>query len=319
MDIPQDLKLEIEKLVEENEHAKIVEESQKISKIYRENDGTGKKFVTKNSEAVAYAISRMPATYAVVYSVLEHTLKNYEKQIKTVIDIGAGTGAATWAVNELISPEKINCLERETEMIKIGNKLIESVVDNVKWEKFDLLEDKIQEKADLVIASYVINELNKQDRKDAILKMWNATNDILIIIEPGTPEGFSHILDVREILLSCGGNIISPCVHSKECKLSKDDWCSFYVRVARSGIQRLSKNGQLGYEDEKFSYIAFSRSVSNGNSNILRILRHPQIEKKHLKVKLCTKDGIQEKVFSKKDGEIYKRARKSKAGDFLQC
>ena len=44
MDIPQELKDEIEK-ISINQHARIIEEAQSISKKYRENDGKGKKLV----------------------------------------------------------------------------------------------------------------------------------------------------------------------------------------------------------------------------------------------------------------------------------
>ena len=46
-----------------------------------------------------------------------------------------------------------------------------------------------------------------------------------------------------------------------------------------------------------------------------RILRHPQIYKGYVNVKLCTENGIQEKKYSKKDGDIYKRVRKLNAGE----
>ena len=49
MDSPQELKEAIQKVSTGIKHTNIVEESQKISKIYRENDGRGKKLVTKQS------------------------------------------------------------------------------------------------------------------------------------------------------------------------------------------------------------------------------------------------------------------------------
>ena len=170
MDIPQELKDEIEKL-SINQHAQIIEESQSISKKYRENDGKGKKLVTKQSEAIAYAISRMPSTYCAVYTALSHTLKNYNQDIKSVLDVGAGTGAATWAVTNLIHADKITCLEREEEMRKIGNQLMKTHILSAEWKSFDLTQNEIDEKADLVITSYVINELTEVDRQKAIMKM----------------------------------------------------------------------------------------------------------------------------------------------------
>ena len=314
MDIPQELKDEIEK-ISINQHFKIIKESKSISKKYRENDGKGKKLVTKKTEALAYAISRMPATYCAVYSVLSQCLKKYKQNINTVLDVGAGTGAVTWAINNFVDSKKITCLEREDEMRKIGSQLMNKHIKNVQWESFDLTQNEIQQKADLVVTSYVINELTEADRQKAIIKMWNATNGMLVIIEPGTPEGFSHILKAREILLEQGANIVAPCTHNNKCHIGKEDWCSFYVRVARNKLQRQAKNGELGFEDEKFSYIAFSRtSIQHENAVILR---HPQINSGYVKVKICNENGIEEKIYSKKDKEIYKKIRKMNAGDMI--
>lgn len=316
MDIPQELKEAIETIMKGTKHAELIEKSQKISEKYRENDGKGKRLVTETTEAIAYTISRMPSTYCAVYSALSHSLKNYDKNIKSVIDIGAGTGAATWAVSNVLDVEKITCLEREKAMRDTGKKLVSKYLKNVEWKEFDIVADKIHEKADLVITSYVINELNKQDREEAILKMWQATNGLLVIIEPGTPEGFRHILEAREILQAQNANIIAPCAHQGKCPINpEEDWCSFYVRVARSGMHRQAKKGELGYEDEKFCYIAFSKEPVSINAN--RILRHPQINSGYVKVKLCTQNGIEEKTFSKKDKDIYKKVKKLDAGDTI--
>ena len=315
MEIPQELKENIENLII-NGHSKIIEQAQNVSKKYRENTGKGNKIITSNSEAIAYAISRMPATYCAVYSSLSQTLKKYKNEIKTVYDIGAGTGSATWAIQELLQPQKITCLEYEKEMLKIGERLMKKTETKASWEQFDINKDCFQEKADLVISSYMLNELEESSRKNAIQKMWEATSGLLLLIEPGTPKGFKHILEAREILLQQNANIVAPCTHNGKCEISQDDWCSFYVRVARSGIHRQAKNGTLGYEDEKFSYIAFSRELTFENGQA-RILRHPQIGQGHVKVKVCTQNGIQEKTFTKKDKEVYKKVRKLDAGECI--
>ena len=318
MDIPQELKEVIEKAMHGVEHSKIIDESQNISKKYRENNGTGEKLVTRQSEAIAYAISRMPATCCAVYSALSKILKNNSFNIKNILDVGAGTGSATWAIKELIKVNQIICLERENEMRKIGSRLMRGCegLKNIEWKEFDITKDELNQKADLIVTSYVINELKPEDRRNAIKKMWNATNQILLIIEPGTPEGFKHILEARNILLAENAEIISPCPHNKKCPINTEtDWCSFYVRVSRGWIQRQAKNGELGYEDEKFSYIAVSKTPIKQENSI--ILRHPQIAKGYVKVKLCTKNGIEEKTYSKKDKEIYKKVRKLDAGDTI--
>ena len=314
MDIPDELKKSIDELLIKNKTNKIRENAQTISNRYRNNDGQGKRLLTEQDEAISYAISRMPATYSAVYSAVQHTIENYNENLETLLDIGTGTGAVTWAVNELISIKQSKCFEREESMINIGKQLMNNTeLNGAQWKKYDVLQDEIEERADIVITSYMINELPEDEKEKVIQKLWDATNKLLIIVEPGTPAGFKNILKVRKNLLKNGGYIVAPCSHQGQCKIGEDDWCAFYTRVARSPIHRQAKNGELGYEDEKFSYIAFSKVPVEKSG--ARILRHPQICKGHVNVKLCTEDGIQDKVYSKKDGEIYKKIRKLGAGD----
>lgn len=152
-------------------------------------------------------------------------------------------------------------------------------------------------------------------KKTSNWKIWNITNKVLIIIEPGTPNGFKNILTARNLLIEKGANILAPCVHKGKCEIKEDDWCGFSARVARSGLHRLAKKGELSYEDEKFSYIVFSKDDTNIKGE--RILRHPQIGKGFIKIKTCSQKGIEEKVITKKQGEIYKKLKKQNAGDLI--
>ncbi len=314
MDIPKGLKDSINRLLSENKASNIIENAQTISNRYRKNDGKGKRLLTNELEAVSYATSRMPATYAAVYSVFKQILVNYDEEITSLLDVGAGTGAGTWAVNEIENMSQITCLEREKSMSNIGKKLMKNTaLDNVQWKSYDILQDEIVEKADIVLTSYMINELPEQEREKAVLKLWQATDKLMVVIEPGTPEGFKNILNIRNLIKEQGGYIVAPCCCNGECPIKENDWCAFYARVARSSIHRQAKGGNLGYEDEKFSYIAFSKTPVEITGE--RILRHPQINSGFVKVKLCTADGIQEKTYSKKDGEIYKKTKKLDAGE----
>ena len=314
MDIPKGLKDSINRLLSENKASNIIENAQTISNRYRKNDGKGKRLLTNESEAVSYVISRMPATYAAVYSVFKQILANYNEKMTSLLDVGAGTGTGTWAVNEIENMSQITCLEIEKSMSNIGKKLMKNTaLDNVQWKSYDILQDEIVEKADIVLTSYMINELPEQEREKVVLKLWQATDKLMVVIEPGTPEGFKNILNIRNLIKEQGGYIVAPCCCNDGCPIKENDWCAFYARVARSSIHRQAKGGNLGYEDEKFSYIAFSKMPVEITGE--RILRHPQINSGFVKVKLCTADGIQEKTYSKKDGEIYKKIKKLDAGE----
>ena len=298
-------------LIQLDKHAK------EISKKYRENNNEGKRLVTKYDEAIAYALSRMPATYEAVSFSINKIIENNDFEINTVLDVGAGTGAATWAVCNILGKKDFSLFEREDSMRKIGQELMkeDNILENAKWKKFDIIKDNIDNKYDLLVVSYMINELPKNEIEKIIEKLWNATNKILLIIEPGTPNGFLNISNIRKYLLNKSGSIIAPCSHDGECKINKDDWCHFTCRVQRSKIHKKLKNGQSPYEDEKFSYIAFSKVNVKKVDN--RILRHPIINKGFSEFKVCTKDGIKSIKLSKKDGEIYKQSKKKSSGDSL--
>jgi Mitochondrial small ribosomal subunit Rsm22 len=77
----------------------------------------------------------------------------------------------------------------------------------------------------------------------------------------GTPGGHRRILAARDILIGAGLTIVAPCPQQHQCPLAEGaDWCHFTARVDRSSLHRRLKGGSLAYEDEKFSYIAASRS-----------------------------------------------------------
>ncbi|MBE6449943.1 MAG: hypothetical protein E7013_04575 [Alphaproteobacteria bacterium] len=81
-------------------------------------------------------------------------------------------------------------------------------------------------------------------------------------------------------------------------------------------MHKFLKDAQAPFEDENFTYLIFSKMPEA----VLRskVLRHPKIEKGKIGLQLCTMDGIIEKVISKKEEALFKKARKIKAGDALE-
>ena len=108
-----------------------------------------------------------------------------------------------------------------------------------------------------------MNEMAKKDRQFVLDSFWNSTAKMLLIVEPGTPAGFSVLRDSREYLLSKGAHIVAPCPHESACRLAEDDWCHFTCRVQRSKIHKMLKDADVPYEDEKYSYMAFVKQECN--------------------------------------------------------
>lgn len=326
MELPIELKIAIEKRLENANIKQLQKDAENISLRYRTESGKGKRLLTEELEALSYSAVRMPATFGAVCTAIKNMLEIYTSVIdgtgiETLLDVGAGTGAGTWAASRFLDFEKVTCLEREDVMLNLGKSLMQESDDEemkkVVWKKFDLLTDNIEEKADLVICSYVLNELSDEDRIKALDKLWKATNKFLLIIEPGTPVGFNQLKEIRAKLIENGASVIAPCTHSCKCCMPENDWCHTTCRVSRSKIHKLLKNGDVPYEDEKFSYIAVSKSSFKIN-DMSRVLRHPIIEPGKITLEVCSEEGIKQIVVTKKDKNLFKKARKLKCGDMLK-
>ncbi|MFA6860626.1 MAG: small ribosomal subunit Rsm22 family protein [Clostridia bacterium] len=318
MNLPNKLLTEIEHECEKINHAKLVSYAQNLSLRYRTESGHSKRLLTNKDEALAYAISRMPATYGSVFSALEKTLSLLNVFPCSLIDAGAGTGTATFASDNLLNLKEITCLEREESMIQIGQKLLSGNLKSLaspNWIKFDFLKDEIKQKAELVIVSYVLNELSSQDRIMALDKLWNSTTSILLIVDSGTPTAFQNLKETRKYLLNKGAYLIAPCSHTNDCPLGANDWCHFSCRIQRTKLHKILKGGEAPFEDEAFTYLAFSKTPAKMTEK--RVLRHPQIKPKVITFSVCTSQGIKQLTYSKKDGEAYKLAKKVSIGDEL--
>ncbi|MBE6900888.1 MAG: methyltransferase domain-containing protein [Ruminococcaceae bacterium] len=311
MEFPSELRFAIEQLMSGQDIRKLTASAEEISKRYRSESGAGKHLVSTERDTLAYAAVRMPATFGAVSKALELTLEQYDADITTVLDVGAGTGAASHAAELLTGCESVTCLEREDGMISLGKQLMQARGITAEWIKQDISSTDITLHADMVVSSYCLNELTAAARKSAVLKLWESTDKLLLIVEPGTPEGFSQLREARKLLIEQGGHIAAPCPHNGECRLPEDDWCHFTARIARSKLHKQLKGGEVPYEDEKFCFLAVTREPCAGSA---RILRHPKIESGKITLRLCTDDGICDRIVTKKS-PLFKAARKSDSGD----
>lgn len=319
MEMPLELRDALEYQLTGVKPSQMAKDMQAVSMRYKTQGGKGERLLTSDAEALSYAAARMPATFGAVSAALKNALANAECRPHTLLDVGAGTGTVAWVAEAQLELTSIICLEREDVMRRIGETLMKQgpqVLRGAKWIKHDLTKGEITEQADLVVESYVLNEMTHEERLNTTKKLWNAAKMMLLLVEPGTPAGFSHISEARRMLLEEGAHIAAPCYHEGECPKSEDDWCHFTCRIGRNRLHRQLKGGEAPYEDEKFAYIALTREEYCHSG--ARVLRHPQVRSGHIMLEVCTADGIRNIKLTKKDGEIYKQARKATCGDNLE-
>ena len=319
MEMPKALQMALELKLSGLRQADMVKDAQALSLNYRMKGSEGERRVTRDEQALAYAAARMPATFGAVFCALSEALKSIDCCPRTLLDTGAGTGAACWAADMLLSLESVTCLEREQAMRKVGSALMAegpAVLQGAVWIAHDLVKEDILKQAELVTAAYVLNEIPEADRGKAIQKLWAATQTLLVLVEPGTPQGFEHLRKAREMLLGLGAHIAAPCPHENECPMASEDWCHFSCRVARSRLHMVLKGGEAPYEDEKFAYLAVARGKCSPAND--RVLRHPKVHTGHVVLEVCASEGLLAKTLSRRDGPLYKQARNLKAGDGIR-
>jgi ribosomal protein RSM22 (predicted rRNA methylase) len=171
------------------------------------------------------------------------------------------------------------------------------------------------EPADLVVASYLIGEVDDNARRRLAERLWTKTSDTLLVIEPGTPAGYARIIDLRAQLIAAGAHVAAPCPHHDQCPLHAPDWCHFVQRLPRLRAHMQVKGAELPFEDEKFSYVVLTRAPAP--RLFARVLAPPIVSKADISAKLCTANGLQIAKVPRRDRAAYAQARRWRWGEAL--
>ncbi|MFF0158170.1 small ribosomal subunit Rsm22 family protein [Streptomyces sp. NPDC005263] len=285
---------------------------------YRGSTPTDAPILRDRADVAAYAAYRMPATFEAVRSALDAFAVAVPEWVPAGhVDVGGGTGAATWAVSATWDGERpVTVIDWSEAALALGREVAAAnpALRNVRWQRSRIGTALSLDDTDLVTVSYVLNELTGPDRA-ALVDAAAAAAQAVVIVEPGTPDGYARVIEARDRLVAAGFRVAAPCPHSAACPIVPgEDWCHFSARVSRSSLHRQVKGGSLAYEDEKFAYVAAARfPVAPAPS---RVVRRPQIRKGQVLLDLCTTDeGLGRRTVTKRHGDLYKAARDADWGD----
>ncbi|MGW5599024.1 small ribosomal subunit Rsm22 family protein [Streptomyces rochei] len=285
---------------------------------YRGDTPTDAPILRDRADVVAYAAYRMPATFAAVRSALAAFADAVPGWVPGGhVDVGGGTGAATWAVGATWPGERpVTVLDWAEPALALGREIAGALpaLREARWRRARIGAGLTVEETDLVTVSYVLNELTAADRAALVDgAAWAAR--AVVIVEAGTPDGYARVIEARDRLVAAGFRVAAPCPHSAACPIVPGtDWCHFAARVSRSSLHRQVKGGSLAYEDEKFSYVAATRLPAEPAGS--RVIRRPQIRKGQVLLDLCEPDErLRRRTVTKRHGDLYKAARDADWGD----
>jgi len=318
-DLPSELKAALDKAAQGKSRSEMARRAATLSQHYRAG-GASAGGVESGEDALAYALTRMPATYAAATAVLGALIETRpDFSPRTLVDVGAGPGTAAWAAAQLLPMlERIRLIDDNPHLQELAASLLAASATRALHDAAYVRGDLTRlagdnEPADLVIASYVAGEISAQKLPEVADALWSGTRDTLVLIEPGTTAGFSRIRELRAYLIGCGAHVLAPCPHDRACPIVAPDWCHFSQRLARSRDHRQVKGASLSFEDEKFSYVALARYAPRRID--ARVLAHPRVGKGAATAKLCTADGIISATAPRRDRDRYRALKAWRWGD----
>ncbi len=233
-----------------------------------------------------YARDIAPRTAAALGKILAEAFPDGRsgKRPASVLDLGAGTGAAGEAVRAAFG-DQIGL--QSVDRVATRSSIRAGDVTDVGRLARDVLG---RQRFDLVVAAHVLNELeperwsaDRPHRLARVVQEWGdallAEGGTMIIVEPALRETSRVLLGVRDLLVASGGlRVVAPCFFTGPCPaLARErDWC----------------HDAVGAVD--FSYLvlrAAGAAEDAGDPALFRIVSDPMVEKGRLRLFGCGAGG----------------------------
>lgn len=318
-DLPATLKEALADELEGVSRRDLAARAERTSRAYRAGGGSAA-VIRDADDALAYALVRLPATYAACAAVFAEVRRMAPGFAPgRLLDAGCGPGAASWAAVEAWPGlAAVAWVDASGPFLGLAGRLGRHGPEPLRRPDVlvaDLAADRPWPEADLVVASYAVAEMPDSRQGPMVRRLWAACRGLLALVEPGTPAGFRRILAARDALIDEGAEILAPCPHARACPLAAPDWCHFSVRLPRSRDHRLVKAAETPFEDEKFAYLVAARPGVAPRARSPRILAHPQAGKAATVFKLCGPQGLDSRTVARRDKPAFARARRLGWGD----
>ncbi len=199
-----------------------------------------------------------------------------------IVDLGSGPITAVialWMSRPHLRERKLNftCMDRAPKSMQAGLKLFTAMAGTdspwrIKTVKA-VFTDRINRKADLIIAANALNELDwsgRTTRPQAEKLTKHLKNSLketgrILLIETGVRLTGRIIAEMRSQMLENGFSPIAPCPHTVECAMPSlgkgAPWChfNFSVKGAPKWLQMLSGEADLEKDGVSMNFIYVSR------------------------------------------------------------
>ena len=318
-DLPADLRRDLEALAEGKSRNAMAERAAALSQLYRAGRRTADA-IGSADDALAYALVRMPATYAAATAVLTALAESWpDFAPDTLQDIGAGPGTATFAAaRQFPALRHIHMIDADPHLRGLAQALLRAsasaALRGASYEAGEIAAARRGgEPADLVIASYVVGELAPGRLTDMADALWSRTGGALVVIEPTSPPDLLHLERTRPPGSRAPtsrrlARTIAPARSSRRTGATSRSASAVRAIIARSRARRCRSR---------------TRNSPTWRSPVIRVrARRPGAgwrihawTKGALSAKLCTDDGIVTEVTGRRDRDAYRLRTRWRWGD----
>jgi ribosomal protein RSM22 (predicted rRNA methylase) len=325
--LPLSIEETISAILQHQETAHWVHRAANLHIRYASGKTDNKKFVHDYVDALAYLGLRVPATYAQIFGALRAVHKLIPSWRPTsLLDIGSGPGTATWAaISQWPELDEITCLDEDKDFILLGKKIIKDaeVIRHINWKNRDLRSgiEEDENSYDLIIIANVLNELTPKAQENLVGQAFNLCKGLLIIIEPGTPQGSKIVSAVAEKLCKAG-ILLAPYIANTFVR-DTDYYLHFPQRFIRPDFQRrirqqMRESSEMAsdWEESKYSYVAISKFPAEKNY-WARTVGEPEIRKGFLEVPVITIENLTKIKVMKRDKEAFTFAKRLRWGELI--
>jgi ribosomal protein RSM22 (predicted rRNA methylase) len=318
--LPGAIRSALERLSEGRGRADLAQRSRQITATYQSRRNSSHSLHSAD-DALAYAMARMPATYAAALETLEYLVETMPGfSPRSLLDVGCGPGTASFAAAHVFPGlDQITLLDRNGPFLDLAKMLAGTVWagQKVSFVDQDIARETSLPRADLVIAGYVLAELDGAMQIRLIDALWAATQHVLVLVEPGTPDGFRRLKAARTALIGQGAHIAAPCTHEAACPMTGEAWCRFFARVQRSRDHRLLKGGDRPFEDEPYAYLVLARQRPEARMSH-RIVARPVETKIGITLGICGADGLRKVTAPSRQKELFRQYKRLDWGDAVE-
>lgn len=318
-----------------NQYSKIIDE--KVDKeVQRHNHWREQHY--NASTGMMYMVARLAQNYAVLLQILNEIWKRDPNYVpKTLFDFGSGIGTSIWATqNNPAWKKEISeyyCVDPSVDMNTIARLLLQDGHEekemSVKGVNFRKFQPSSANSFNMVLSAYtLIENSNQTKRLELVQRLWEMTEDYLILVEMGSFAGHKLIQEARDYILEISkeddsekkAHVFAPCPHDLPCpKMRLPDRvpCAFVVNY--KPLEIITK--KIDKKSEKYTYVIIKKSKEPVQAKLWpRLVSESTYASKHIHCRMCCPNGELDHIIitkKKHSSEMYHVAKSIGLGDFL--